>query len=283
MTQEACISVQELRKSFGKTLALDGVSFQVQAGEMYAYLGPNGAGKTTTIGILSGLTRRDQGEVRIGDFDIEQEPLACKSQFGLVPQYTNLDSELSVEENLLIHGLLYHLRRKEIRTRIAELLLYLELQGQEKTVVKNLSGGMKRRVLIARALLHRPKVLFLDEPTVGLDPAIRRSIWGFIKKIQKDGATILLTTHYIEEAEFLAQRVAFLDQGKIVAENHPAALMAAVGDWAVDYLEDSRLRTDYFHSRDEATDCAGHRANGCTVRRVNLEDAFISMTGRKIA
>jgi ABC-2 type transport system ATP-binding protein len=283
MKQEACIHVNKLRKSFGKTKALNGVSFQVEAGEMYAYLGPNGAGKTTTIGILAGLTRRDEGEVRIGGFDITQEPLACKSQFGLVPQYTNLDSELSVEENLLIHGLLHHLSRKEISSRIKDLLRYLEIEGQEKIVVKNLSGGMKRRVLIARALLHRPKVLFLDEPTVGLDPAIRRSIWGFIKKIQQDGATILLTTHYIEEAEFLAQRVAFLDQGQIVAEDRPSVLMAAVGDWAVDYLEESRLCTDYFRSREEAADCAHHRANGCTVRRVNLEDAFISMTGRKIA
>ena len=143
--------------------------------------------------------------------------------------------------------------------------------------------GSRQKLAIARTLLHEPRILFLDEPTVGLDPAIRRSIWGFIRKIQEDGAAILLTTQYIEEAEFLARRVAFLDHGRIVAEDSPAALMAKVGEWAVDYLEDSRLRTDYFRSRDEAADCARSRANGCTVRRVNLEDAFISMTGRKIA
>jgi ABC-2 type transport system ATP-binding protein len=280
---QAIIAVSNLTKQFGSKIALAGVSFQVGAGEIYAYLGPNGAGKTTTIRILSGLTRHNSGAVRIGGCDIDQEPLRCKAQFGLVPQQTNLDNELSVEENLLIHGLLHHMERRQIAARTVELLAYIEMADQRQKIVKTLSGGLKRRLLIARALMHSPKVLFLDEPTVGLDPAIRRSIWGFIRKIQQDGATILLTTHYIEEAEFLARRVAFLDQGKIVAEDSPVALMAAVGDWAVDYLEDSRLRTDYFHSREEAVDCAHNRANGCTVRRVNLEDAFISMTGRKIA
>lgn len=277
------IDVSNLTKRFGGKLVLDGASFQVAAGEIYAYLGPNGAGKTTTIRILTGLTLWDSGRASIGGFDIKQEPLACKAQFGLVPQHTNLDSELSVEENLLIHGLLHHMSRKNIATRTEVLLDYMELFDQRQMLVKKLSGGMKRRLLIARALMHSPKVLFLDEPTVGLDPAIRRNIWGFIKKIQQDGATILLTTHYIEEAEFLASRVAFLDKGKIVTEDSPAALMTSVGDWAVDYLEDNRLRTDYFRSRNEAGDCARNRANGCTVRRVNLEDAFISMTGRKIA
>jgi ABC-2 type transport system ATP-binding protein len=280
---QAILEVSGLSKQFGSKAALTGVSFQVGAGEIYAYLGPNGAGKTTTIRILAGLTRLDSGTARINGFDIAQEPLACKAQFGLAPQQTNLDNELSVAENLLIHGLLHRMSRRDIAARTTELLAYMEMSGQEKAVVKTLSGGMKRRLLLARALMHSPKVLFLDEPTVGLDPAIRRSIWGFIRKIQQDGATILLTTHYIEEAEFLAQRVAFLDKGRIVTEDSPAALTAAVGDWAVDYLEDSRLRTDYFRSRDEAADCARSRSNGCTVRRVNLEDAFLSMTGRKIA
>ena len=280
---ELVIETSGLERRFGSLTAVDNLDLKVPQGQVFGFLGPNGAGKTTTIRILAGLTRRDSGKVRIGDFDIEQDPLACKSQFGLVPQYTNLDNELSVQENLLIHGRLHHLNGREIAARTKELLEYMELNGQEKKIVKTLSGGMKRRLLIARALMHSPKVLFLDEPTVGLDPAIRRSIWGVIRKIQQDGATILLTTHYIEEAEFLAGRVAFLDKGKIVTEDSPAALTASVGDWAVDYLEESRLRTDYFRSRDKAGDCARTRANGCTVRRVNLEDAFISMTGRKIA
>lgn len=277
------IEVANLTKQFGSLAALSGVSFQVGGGEIYAYLGPNGAGKTTTIRILTSLTRRDGGEVRLNGYDIEKNPLECKAQFGLVPQHTNLDADLSVKENLLIHGLLHRMERREITRRTGELLEYMEMSDRLQTVVKKLSGGLKRRLLIARALMHAPKILFMDEPTVGLDPAIRRSIWGFIKKIRNDGATIFLTTHYIEEAEVLADRVAFLDAGKMVAEDTSANLMAAIGQWAVDYLEESRLRTAYFKSREEAGDYILTRASGCTVRRVNLEDAFISMTGRKIS
>ncbi len=277
------IEICDLAKRFGARPALEGVSFRVGGGEIYAYLGPNGAGKTTTIRILTGLTRRDAGSVRLNGHDIEREPLQCKAQFGLVPQHTNLDAELTVEENLVIHGRLHHMAPADIRRRTDELLDYLEMGDRLRTVVKGLSGGLKRRLLIARALLHGPKILFLDEPSVGLDPAIRRSLWGFIKRIKNDGTTIFLTTHYIEEAEFLAERVAFLDHGRIVAEETPANLMAAIGDWAVDYLDESRLQTAYFRSRTEAGDYVLKRASGCTVRRVNLEDAFLSMTGRKIA
>jgi len=277
------INVTGLTRKFGDKAALSGVSFSVGAKEIYAYLGPNGAGKTTTIRILTSLSRKDGGVVRLNSFDIEKHPLATKSQFGLVPQHTNLDTDLSVEENLLIHGLLHHMDRATINKRTGELLDYMEISDRRRALVKSLSGGLKRRLLIARALLHTPRILFMDEPTVGLDPAIRRSIWGIIKKIRNDGATIFLTTHYIEEAEFLADRVAFLDAGKIVAEDTPARLMGAIGQWAVDYLDDGRLQAAYFTSREEAGDYVLNRANGCTVRRVNLEDAFISMTGRKIS
>jgi ABC-2 type transport system ATP-binding protein len=188
------IVVKDLTKRFSSRAALAGVSFRVEAGEIYAYLGPNGAGKTTTIRILTGLTKKDAGEVYLNGFHLETDSLDCKSQFGLVPQQTNLDADLSVEENLLIQGLLHHMERREIRRKTDELLDYMEMSDRRKTVVKGLSGGLKRRLLIARALMHSPKILFMDEPTVGLDPAIRRSIWGLIKKIRNDGATIFLTT-----------------------------------------------------------------------------------------
>jgi len=277
------IEVNNLSKKFGNREALAGVNFTVGSGTIYGYLGPNGAGKTTTIRILTGLTRRDGGTVQLNGFDIEREPIKCKAQFGLVPQHTNLDAELTVEENLLIHGRLHHMAKADIIHRTAEILDYIDMEDRRKVLAKTLSGGMKRRLLIGRALMHTPSILFMDEPTVGLDPAIRRRIWGFIKKIQNDGATIFLTTHYIEEAEFLADKVAFLDKGRIVAEDSPAGLMAAIGEWAVDFLEENRLQTVYFNSRDEARNYVLDQTNGCTVRRVNLEDAFISMTGRKIS
>jgi len=277
------IEVNNLSKKFGDRQALAGVSFTVGSGTIYGYLGPNGAGKTTTIRILTGLTRRNGGTVLLNGYDIEREPIRCKAQFGLVPQHTNLDAELTVEENLLIHGLLHHMSRADITSRTAEILSYIEMEDRRKVLTKTLSGGMKRRLLIGRALMHTPSILFMDEPTVGLDPAIRRRIWGFIKKIQNDGTTIFLTTHYIEEAEFLTDRVAFLDKGQIVAEDSPENLMANIGEWAVDFLEDNRLQTIYFRSRDKARDYVLDQTNGCTVRRVNLEDAFISMTGRKIS
>jgi ABC-2 type transport system ATP-binding protein len=272
-----------LTKTFGDRAALAGVSFTVGPGTIYGYLGPNGAGKTTTIRILTGLTRRDGGTVLLNGFDIGREPIKCKAQFGLVPQHTNLDAELTVEENLSIHGRLHHMARADIVRRTKELLDYVEMDDRRKVLVKTLSGGMKRRLLIGRALMHTPGILFLDEPTVGLDPAIRRRIWGLVRKIRSDGTTIFLTTHYIEEAEFLADQVAFLDAGRIVAEDTPVNLMAAIGEWAVDYLEDNRLQTVYFRSRDSAREYLAGHMDGCTVRRINLEDAFISMTGRKIA
>lgn len=276
------IEVNNLQKRFGGHTALVGVSFRVEPGMIYSYLGPNGAGKTTTIRILTGLTRRDSGKVRLNGHDIDNNPLEYKAQFGLVPQHTNLDADLSVEENLIIHGRLYRMSGRDISRRIVDLLDYMELSERRHTIVKRLSGGQKRRLLIARALLHSPRILFLDEPSVGLDPAIRRSLWGVIKKIKNEGTTIFLTTHYIEEAEFLAERVALLDAGRIVAEDSPANLMAAIGKWAIDMLESNHIRSFYFQTQQEARQWAAAQEGEFTLRRVNLEDAFLTLTGKKV-
>jgi ABC-2 type transport system ATP-binding protein len=283
------IRIEKLEKSYGNTRALAGIDLHVPAGELFAYLGPNGAGKTTTIRILSGLTRMSRGAAALNGHDILRDPLAAKRQCGLVPQQINLDSELTVAENLDIHGRLFRMSASDRRARIDELLAYVDLGERRTSLVKQLSGGLKRRLMLARALMHRPRLLFLDEPTVGLDAEIRRRIWALIKRIQQDGTTIFLTTHYIEEAEFLADRVAFLDQGRIVAMDTPARLMADQGQWAVDWLTEAGMQTAYYPSREAAresrevardAEAPGHQ--GFTLRRVNLEDAFLSLTGKKV-
>lgn len=276
------IQVEDLQKHYGDHPALAGVSFVVAPMEIYGYLGPNGAGKTTTIRILTGLTQRDGGNVRLNGCSIDHNPIKYKSQFGIVPQYPNLDLDLSVENNLFIHGRLYGMSRREITRRCDELLDEMGLGEKRRVPVKKLSGGQKRRLLIARALLHRPKIVFMDEPSVGLDPAIRRGLWGIIKKIKEDGATIFLTTHYIDEAEFLADRVAFLDAGRIVAEGKPTDLMAEIGVWAIDILQSNRIQSFYFQTRQEANQWAASQEKEFTLRRVNLEDAFLTKTGRKV-
>ena len=276
------IRIENLQKSYGKTRAVDGIDLTVGAGELFAFLGPNGAGKTTTIRILTGLTRLGGGRATLAGHDIETEPLAGKRQCGLVPQHINLDAELTVQENLHIHGRLFGMAPDRRRAKIAELLLYVELADRTDTPVKELSGGLKRRLMIARALMHEPRILFLAEPTVGLDAAIRRRIWALVKRVQQDGTTIFLTTHYIEEAEFLAGRVAFLDRGRIVALDSPQKLMAQLGQWAVDQLNGEGMHTRYFPTRDEATRFSAGQDCGFTLRRVNLEDAFLALTGKKV-
>ena len=278
---ETIIKITALAKKFGSIEALAGVSFQVFRGEIFAYLGPNGSGKTTTIRILTGLTRASSGDAWINGFHYEKQALDAKRQCGLVPQTINLDQELTVYENLEIHRRLFGLG-PEIRRRIDLLLDYVGLLDRRDSTVRQLSGGMKRRLMIARAMVHKPAVLFLDEPTVGLDPAIRRDIWALVKKVQTDGVTIFLTTHYIEEAEFLADRIALLDRGEIVALDKPLTMMSNLGEWAVDQVVRNRVLSSYFATHAEAAQHALEMKNSYSIRRVNLEDAFLQMTGKKL-
>ncbi len=275
------IEIKNLKKVYKDVTALGGIDLTIPKGELFAYLGPNGAGKTTTIRILTGLTRPGSGYCSINGFDIKKDVHKAKLQYGLVPQSINLDSELTVAENLMIHGRLFRMSKADIRAKSDELLTYSEMEEKRNALVKTLSGGMKRRLMISRALLHSPEVLFLDEPTAGLDPGIRRRIWALIKKIQSKGTTVFLTTHYIEEAEFLADRVAFLDKGMIIAMDTPANFMKSIGTWAIDRLKDDAMETLYFRDRKEAEAFNFKSLAQYTLRRVNLEDAFLDLTGKK--
>ena len=277
------IRIENLSKDYKTVHALKDVSLYIPKGELFAYLGPNGSGKTKSSRILAGLTKPTAGGASLNGYSIKAASLQAKMQCGLVTQHINLDNELTVSENLDIHGRLFQMSAKQRRQSIEELLKYMELKEKRHALIKQLSGGMKRRVMIARAMMHRPRILFLDEPTVGLDPAIRRKIWSFIKKIQGDGTTIFLTTHYIEEAEFLAERVAFLDEGQLVALDTPQRFMEKLGKWALDEMKDGQIHTRYFNTRQEAQNSIQDQVNGFSLRRVNLEDVFISLTGKKVA
>lgn len=211
------IELINVEKIFGTVRAVDKVSFKIERGEIFGLLGKNGAGKTTTIKMLTLQLKPTAGEIFFEGRPIDGNEIFIKSLLGLVPQHLNFDQDLTVEENLELHGRLHHIKKSARLERIDELLKFVELAKVRKSFVRELSGGMKRRLLIIRALIHRPQILFLDEPTVALDPQVRRKIWELIKSLKAQGITIVLTTHYIEEAESLCDRVAILNRGKLVA------------------------------------------------------------------
>lgn len=221
---EPIISVSNYTKQYGSFTAVNDVSFQVEEGTIFAFLGPNGAGKSTTINTLCTLLEKTSGELTINGFDVEKQQAQVRKSIGIVFQDSTLDDKMTVEENLEMHGVFYQIPQKEMEERIQFVLDLVDLQDWRKATVSSLSGGMKRRVEIARALLHYPKVLFLDEPTTGLDPQTRNRMWEYIIRLQKEkNITIFLTTHYMDEAE-IADQVAIMDAGEIVVHGTPEEL-----------------------------------------------------------
>lgn len=213
------IEVKNLTKKFGDFTAVDNLSFDVDQGEIFAFLGPNGAGKSTTIKMLTTLLTPTSGQMKVNGFDPVHEQDETRKSFGIVFQDPSLDDELTAYENIEFHGVLYKVPKDLREKRIRELLEFVDLWDRKDHLVKTFSGGMKRRLEIARGLLHHPKVFFLDEPTIGLDPQTRNQMWNYIQNLNKsEGITIFFTTHYMEEAEKVAQRIAIIDHGKIVAQ-----------------------------------------------------------------
>jgi ABC-2 type transport system ATP-binding protein len=248
------IHVENLVKTFDEVTAVDGVSFDVAKGEIFAFLGPNGAGKTTTIQMLTTLQRPTSGSMRLDGLDPVTNQLEARRTFGIVFQDPSLDSELTAYENMELHGVLYHVPRK-VRIERTELLLKLfELWDRKDAYVKTFSGGMKRRLEIARGFLHTPKILFLDEPTLGLDPQSRNQLWTHVKHLNEtEGVTVFLTTHYMEEAERVAHRIAIIDHGKIVSVGTAQELKERTG---ADSLEGAFLSLTGSTIRDERADSA---------------------------
>jgi ABC-2 type transport system ATP-binding protein len=248
------IKAQNLNKTFGEIKAVVDVTFEVRPGEIFAFLGPNGAGKTTTIQMLTTLLRPTSGTVEIDGLDPVAQPLEVRRRFGIVFQDPSLDQELTAYENMDLHGVLYHVPRKLRHERIELLLKLFELWDRRKSFVKTFSGGMRRRLEIARGLLHTPKILFLDEPTLGLDPQSRNQLWTHVKHLNEtEGVTVFLTTHYMDEADRVAHCVAIIDHGKIVAQGSSAELKAQTG---ADTLEGAFLKLTGTTIRDETAGSA---------------------------
>jgi ABC-2 type transport system ATP-binding protein len=248
------IRVQNLVKSFGTFQAVNDISFEVARGEIFAFLGPNGAGKTTTIKLLTTLLKPTSGKIELDGLDPQLQQNEARKRFGIVFQDPSLDGDLSAWENMEIHGVLYHVPHKLRRQRSEELLKLFELWDRRDDQVKKFSGGMKRRLEIARGFLHTPRILFLDEPTLGLDPQSRNQLWSHVKKVnESERVTVFLTTHYMDEADRVAHRVGIIDHGKLVAQGTPRAIKEQTG---TESLEEAFLALTGSNIREESAGSA---------------------------
>jgi len=306
------IRIENLTKNFNSFVAVDRVSFSVPSGELFGLLGPNGAGKTTILNMLSTLLYPTSGYAEVAGFDVSKNKDNVRRNIGIVFQEPALENKLTGRENLDFHAMMYGINKEERRKRITQVLDLVELTDKRNVLVEKYSGGMKRRLEIARGLMHRPKVLFLDEPTLGLDTQTRRHIWDYIKKLNKEaGVTIILTTHYMEEADYLCDRIAIIDHGKIVAQDTPDKLKDILGGDVVtmeiegdlDKLESHLKSLDWIKGMKKHDGCLSltmergetripelineAQAIRLTVSCVNLhkpslEDVFLHFTGRTI-
>jgi lipooligosaccharide transport system ATP-binding protein len=302
---EPLIEARALTKRYGDFVAVDAVDFAVERGETFGFLGPNGAGKSSTMRMIGAVSPVSEGTLRVLGRDPERDGPAIRERLGVVPQEDNLDLELNVGENLLVYGRFFGLPRDVIRRRTAELLQFVQLAERREARVDSLSGGMKRRLTIARALVNEPELMLLDEPTTGLDPQARHALWDRLYRLKQRGVTLVLTTHYMDEAEQLCDRLVIMDRGRIVAEGSPRDLIArfverevvelrfASQNGVVPRLEgiDGRLevladriliRTADGDAALEGVHARGLHPDSVLVRRSTLEDVFLTLTGRSL-
>ncbi len=278
------VSLQSVHKVYNNIPVVNDLSLTIQSGEMFGLLGPNGAGKSTTIRMLTTLTKPTQGHIEVAGFDVMRQPLQAKQSLGVVLQQTSVDADLTVWENMELHGRLHHLPNPRRQQSINRWLEYVELIERRNDLVKTLSGGMKRRLQIARALLHEPKILFLDEPTVGLDPQTRRRLWEIILDLNKQGMTMLLTTHYMDEVEYLCDRIGIMDGGKLISLGTLQQLKSQYGEGLLMKQIGDRWEYKFFPTLNDANAYLENQINktGMMVRPANLEDIFVELTGRQL-
>lgn len=276
------IVCKDICKRFGTVEAVQNVSMQVPDGTFLGLLGPNGAGKTTLMRIMTGLLVPDVGSVEFDGRAMDRNAIAVKQAIGVTSQHINLDKELTVEENMEFTGRLYRMDKREIADSTDRLLSFLGLDSVRKRISQNLSGGMKRKLMIAKSLIHNPQYLFLDEPTVGIDPNARRDIWEFLRMQHKEGKTILLTTHYIEEAQHLCNDVMLIDGGAVFREDRPEALIAEIGAYKLEFDTGGKLETEFFQDLSEAKKRSAELEFPCSVRPSTLEDVFFHYTSKGV-
>lgn len=276
------IETKNLTKTFDNFTAVDSLDLKIETGEFFGLLGPNGAGKTTTISLLSTLLLPTKGEILIDGQKLTRNRPDLKRKISVITQEYSMRQDMNMDEIMEYQGRLYFMPRKEIKRRTEELLEFCDLIKFRKRTVRKLSGGMKRKLMVCRALLTDPEILLLDEPTAGMDALSRRQMWNLLRKLNGKNLTILLTTHYMEEAQNLCGRVALMDHGKLEEVNTPAGLIDSLGNYTVDEFAGDETHSHYFHSREEAIAYLSGLSGQASLRETTLEDVFVERAGRHL-
>ena len=276
------IELRSLTKTFGDFTAVDHLDLRIETGEFFGLLGPNGAGKTTTISMMSTVLLPTAGEILIDGVRLDRHATEQKRKLSVITQEYSMRQDMNMEEVMEYQGRLYRLPRKVIREKTDELLSFAGLGEYRRRTVRHLSGGMKRKLMICRALMIEPEILLLDEPTAGMDALSRRQMWNLLRKVNNNNMTIVLTTHYIEEAQALCNRVALINRGQLQKLDTPEALIRELGPFAVDETAENDLKTRYFQRRDEAIDYLSRAGETAALRSTTLEDVFVVCAGRKL-
>lgn len=277
------IELKGLTKRFGDFTAVDGLDLRVETGEFFGLLGPNGAGKTTTISMLSTVLLPTSGEILIDGQRLDRKASAQKRKLSVITQEYSMRQDMNMDEVMEYQGRLYFLPKKEIRRRADELLDFAGLIDYRKRTVRHLSGGMKRKLMICRALLIEPEILLLDEPTAGMDALSRRQMWSLLRSLNGRKMTIILTTHYMEEAQALCDRVALMSKGRLQKLDTPEALIDELGAFTVDETVDETLKSRYFHRREDAIAYLEAAGNQASLRATTLEDVFVECAGGRLS
>lgn len=277
------IELHNLTKQFEHFTAVDSISLRIETGEFFGLLGPNGAGKTTTIGMLSTLLLPTSGEIRIDGELLTRKRQDLKRKVSVITQEYSMRQDMDMDEIMEYQGRLYFMPVKQIRARTEELFAFAGLSEHRRKTIRKLSGGMKRKLMVCRALLTEPEILLLDEPTAGMDAISRRQMWSLLRQLNEKGLTILLTTHYIEEAQSLCGRVALMNGGRLNEIDTPGQLIENLGAYAVDELLDDGIHSRYFHERSEAIACLSNLTGQCTLRDTTLEDVFVEQVGKRLS